>query len=537
MIRAYSYLRFSTPDQMKGDSMRRQSQLAVDYAQRHGLELDETLKFQDLGVSAFRGANAETGRLAEFMEAVKSRAVAQGSWLLIESMDRLSRTKPRQAVRLLEAICDAGITVVTLADGRVYDARALDDDPMAFMYAFMVATRANEESATKARRLREAWKEKRRKATHAVVATKRAPSWLEVVGQGDERHFVVIDEKADVVRRVFRMAMDGVGQHRIAEALNLEGIPTADGAKHWHKSLVAKWLKSPSVIGTFVPHTVADTRRKSRHPEKAIENYYPAIIDRETFEAVAKLHSGSRERHTVHDGPKGVVNLLAGLAQCPLCHGTMTRVSKGSRGKAGKAYLVCARAKVGAGCEYRAIPQEQLEVAIVAASGAIREKAKQTATIADDLRQQVAKAKAELEQVEMRYANLSEEMQRSPSPQVRALFDNVAAVREQTESCLADLNRQMAAGGAHLVTKHAATAADALERSPLDIAAANAALRLVFNRAVISWRMDQVTLHWRHTAEWVLRVSFDAGSRLRKRRAIQTPGQSTNRKEDDDDKR
>ncbi len=53
--KAYSYLRFSTPEQMQGDSFRRQTQLAQSYAERHGLVLDEQLAFEDLGMSAYKG--------------------------------------------------------------------------------------------------------------------------------------------------------------------------------------------------------------------------------------------------------------------------------------------------------------------------------------------------------------------------------------------------------------------------------------------------------------------------------------------------
>jgi hypothetical protein len=56
---------------MKGDSFRRQASLAKDYAARHDLELDDTLTFHDLGVSAYRGKNAETGQLGAFLQAVR----------------------------------------------------------------------------------------------------------------------------------------------------------------------------------------------------------------------------------------------------------------------------------------------------------------------------------------------------------------------------------------------------------------------------------------------------------------------------------
>ena len=67
--KAYSYIRFSTPDQMKGDSFERQTRKAAEYAR--GLELYTTLTFRDLGISAFRGKNAQTGALKAFLDGVE----------------------------------------------------------------------------------------------------------------------------------------------------------------------------------------------------------------------------------------------------------------------------------------------------------------------------------------------------------------------------------------------------------------------------------------------------------------------------------
>jgi DNA invertase Pin-like site-specific DNA recombinase len=142
--RAFSYLRFSTPEQMKGDSLRRQLSMARDYARRRGLDLDETLTFHDLGVSGFRGQNLAEGRLAYFREAVREGLVPQGSFLLIEQLDRLSRLTPRLARRVLEDIIEAGITVVTLNDERQYSPETLDD-PIDLIVSIMTFMRANEE--------------------------------------------------------------------------------------------------------------------------------------------------------------------------------------------------------------------------------------------------------------------------------------------------------------------------------------------------------------------------------------------------------
>jgi DNA invertase Pin-like site-specific DNA recombinase len=79
---AFSYLRFSTPEQASGDSRRRQLAMAEKYATDHHLKLDRQLSFRDLGVSAFRGKNAKEGALRAFLEAIEHNLVPKGSFLL-----------------------------------------------------------------------------------------------------------------------------------------------------------------------------------------------------------------------------------------------------------------------------------------------------------------------------------------------------------------------------------------------------------------------------------------------------------------------
>jgi hypothetical protein len=55
--------------------------------------LDTELTFEDLGKSAYRGANVMDGALGQFIEAVDSGQVKKGSYLLVENLDRLSRDR------------------------------------------------------------------------------------------------------------------------------------------------------------------------------------------------------------------------------------------------------------------------------------------------------------------------------------------------------------------------------------------------------------------------------------------------------------
>jgi DNA invertase Pin-like site-specific DNA recombinase len=162
--KAYSYVRFSTPDQMKGNSFERQTEKAAEYASAHGLELDTTLTFQDLGVSAFRGRNSQTGELRAFFDAVEQGDIPQGSYLLVESLDRLSRMDPWDVLPIFQMIINAGITIITLQDSKEWNRETIRGSPMRIMESVFVMMRAHEESVVKSMRVASAYERKRQRA-------------------------------------------------------------------------------------------------------------------------------------------------------------------------------------------------------------------------------------------------------------------------------------------------------------------------------------------------------------------------------------
>ena len=108
MPKAYSYIRFSTPEQLKGSSLPRQIELSERYIQTHQLELDTTLNLRDLGVSAFDRSNVTKGSLGIFLKLVQQGKIEPGSYLLVESLDRLSRAQVMDALQIfLEILNDS----------------------------------------------------------------------------------------------------------------------------------------------------------------------------------------------------------------------------------------------------------------------------------------------------------------------------------------------------------------------------------------------------------------------------------------------
>jgi DNA invertase Pin-like site-specific DNA recombinase len=341
-IRAYSYLRFSTPEQAQGHSFERQYQAAKDYAGKHGLDLQE-VSYRDLGVSAYRGGNAIEGALGQFIAAVDDGSIPRGSYLLVENLDRLSRDRIMSALNRFSALLEKGIKVVTLSDGKLYTAESLNNLPD-LMLSLLVMSRAHEESALKAQRLKAAWQSKRDRAAEGNhVLTAMAPAWLRL---RPDRSFEVRKDRAAIVRRIFKMALQGHGKGAIARHLNEEGVaPFGDGetaahskADGWHPSYIYKILSNEAVIGRFQPMRQAWVAgKKHREPDgPLIDSYFPAVLkDPNDFYRVRRAPGGASGR-TIKGRHYPVSNVLKGLVWCERCGGALHSVNKGPGPKGGR---------------------------------------------------------------------------------------------------------------------------------------------------------------------------------------------------------
>ena len=349
MVKAYSYIRFSRPEQMRGDSLRRQTAAADQWAAARGVVIDESLR--DLGVSGFRGANRIKGALGRFHDLVEKGEVPRGSYLIVESLDRLSRQAVREVLPDFLHLINAGVVVVTLLDGQEYSAKRIDDEPMALFASLMVMQRAHEESKTKAQRLSKAWGEKRAKAQAAArVMSARVPAWLRVVGAGEDRRIEFIPATPNrpdgrtLVRRIFLETIGGDGRRTIATRLNGEKMPPLEDGKEWHASYILKILQSRAAYGEHQAYRRDEAGRRIPSGEP-IRGYYPAAVTEAEFHQ-ANAARRARTSAAGNRGPTGAVNLVRGLAFCA-CGGRMARLYKGQPPK-GAAYLVCAEARRGA---------------------------------------------------------------------------------------------------------------------------------------------------------------------------------------------
>jgi DNA invertase Pin-like site-specific DNA recombinase len=309
---AYSYMRFSAPEQARGDSIRRQTAGTQRFCAEESLILDETLC--DRGVSGFHGKNRTEGALGGFLRAFNTGLVPRDAVLIIESLDRLSREKTRLSQAELLQLINGGLTVVTLLDRQVYSADTIDEYPHLLHGALAIAQRAHEESATKARRVGEAWANKRQNLAAGRASRQRFPAWL----RWDRDRVVAIPERQELLNWIFTRRAAGVGRRRIVAELNQRGVePWGIGKRKarggWQESYITKILSSRAPLGEFQPHQKVEGKRIP--VGDPIKGFYPQVVPAELWQAAqTTAEPGTRPVR----GRPSAGNLFSGLLFDPL---------------------------------------------------------------------------------------------------------------------------------------------------------------------------------------------------------------------------
>jgi DNA invertase Pin-like site-specific DNA recombinase len=511
-MKAYSYARFSTPEQMNGDSLRRQQEMVDRWLAAHpDVELNPYLTYRDLGVSAHHGRNVREGALGQFLKAVDGGLVEPGSYLLVENLDRVSRAEPWDAFPVFQQIINAGITIVTLTDGKVWSREAIRANAFTIMESLIGMIRAHEESELKSKRVRAAWDSKRKKVADKPL-TSRGPSWLKLV----DGKWQVDEGKAMVVQRIFGWFAQGAGQHAIAVRLNELGVPVlSEGGQkgqRWHRSYIFKLLNSPNVVGTFVPHVIEWIGgRRTRVPQEPIEGYYPRIIDDELSDAVQRLLKSTAPLRGKHANAP-VQNLLGGLAKCPRCGGAMTRIHKG----VGRLFkMVCGNAREGGGCTYRSVDYLQVERAIVGhlGTGMIGDLSADAPALDKAVQEQIRELDGQIASLERKLNLWEAAIENDDGPPPAAALAKMRELEgELLELGVARKELEDQAASVIGPKNRLAALQACLATEPLNVTEANALLRQAVKAVVVDYERGDLVIQWAFGGESrISYVRFPAG--------------------------
>ncbi len=332
---AFSYIRFSSSIQAKGNSYKRQLELAEKWCETNGYTLSD-LAFKDLGVSAWSGANTnEDSGLSQFITAYEQNQIPTNSVLLIESLDRLSRAIPVDAMQQFTTLLKMGVVIVTLDDNRKYTRASTGGD---LIPAQIYLERAHNESQIKSTRSKDNWNRKRSDPMN-TTKTKACPFWLSV---SEDKKRYTLNDKSELIQRIFEMRSKGLGNVRIAKALNAESIPSAKG-KLWSFVTINSILKNRAVLGEYQPHVGSGNNRTPIG--EVIPNYYPACISESLFNKVQVLIRQAATKVKQGGSTSTNRNILYSVGKCACCGAKLVAETKRQC-----VYIRCKNSKVSDEC-------------------------------------------------------------------------------------------------------------------------------------------------------------------------------------------
>ncbi len=329
-IPCYIYSRVSLEVQVERTGLERQRSMALDWLAKHpAYHLEESLS--DDGRSAYKGHNLSSGALGDFINRCERGEIPENSLLLVEAIDRISRRSVDEQRELWRKLKELKINIAVAKFG---DKIFKWDDKFELGYDIQLTVMmdlAHQESKQKAERIKAA-----HERNFGKTKSKMCPYWLKL--NDDKTEYVVIEEKANVVRKIFQMKLDGMGADSIVRSLRKQGIKTSSG-RWFNVGTVRKYLKNERVMGWLRKSTVVytDDGRTERHPtNRVIKDYYPEIVSEEDFNAVQmsfrKMSSGKRSK---------IANPLRGLMECPKCGRVMTLSNKWLRCRGRASFKDC----------------------------------------------------------------------------------------------------------------------------------------------------------------------------------------------------
>ena len=459
------YCRLSRDDELQGDSnsILNQKSILKKYADDNGFRNTEF--FVDDGYSGANFDRPDWQRLAGMID--------EGliGTIIVKDMSRLGRDYLQVGMYTEMVFPNADIRFIAINNG-VDSINGTENDMTPFINIF------NEFYAKDtSRKIRAVFKSKGQSGK--PLSTNPPYGYLK--DPEDKNHWVVDEEAAEIVRRVFQLCIEGYGPTQIAGEISKLHVmnPTAHlkslgvgvpdnrltaGDYTWQDSTIVHMLSRMEYLG----HTVNfKTYRKSYKNKKQMkndpsewkifENTHEAIIDRETFDIVQRIRDG-RRRVT----PMGEMPVLSGMVFCGDCGKKLYQVR--GRNLPRKEYMVCSTyRKVKGGCSSHQIRNEVLESFILegiqSISAYVRDHEEEfielvTQKTQSELNRSMRDWKKELEQAQARIRKLDDIIQHLYEDKIEGTISderfskmsaNYEAEQTQLEARVTELKRLISA--------------------------------------------------------------------------------------------
>ena len=330
------YERLSRDDEMVGDSnsIINQKKMLEDYANKNGYT--NILHFTDDGYS---GGSFERPAWKKLIEGVENNII---DTVIVKDMSRVGRDYLQVGFYTEVMFREKGVHFIAVANS--VDSNKTESAEFAPFLNIMNEWYIRDTS----KKIRSVLKARGMEGTHH---TSNHAIYGYSKDKDNPSKWIIDEEAAEVVRRIFQMSLEGNGPYQIAKILTEEKVerPSYYLAQRgmgnhisnynstepylWRGTTISNILSRPEYMGHTVNFRTYKESYKSHKSKKTskdewviFENTQEAIIDEETFNTVQKLRKTIRRTDSV-----GIANPLTGLVFCADCGAKMYN----HRGKAG----------------------------------------------------------------------------------------------------------------------------------------------------------------------------------------------------------
>ncbi|MCE8036448.1 recombinase family protein [Halomonas sp. MCCC 1A11062] len=440
MTKAIAYVRYSSAIQSKGDSIERQRSPLEAFESRFNVKVDEI--YTDEGISSYRGDNIKKGRFSEILEKIDNQEIKPGDFLVIESIDRISRQELNKTAKILQDILEKGIKIYTTIDEKLYNYEDKERDLENYLMIGLIAKRANEESETKSKRRRSAWNKTKKLAEKGEVfnTKQNTPYGLEVV----DGKFRIIEEEAKEIRFIIQnLKYEGASQ-------SIRKVNEWSKRK-WQSKHIAHFMKNQYIRGAYRAQRRVDGKKVH---ERYIENYYPKIVSDSDFYEAKKAMESRRVKVEYGNKSVGNLNIFKHCIKCAKCGSTMIFMKNRNPRGVWYSYYQCeTRKEKKAGCEGQFLRAEYV-VSMFLAELELRLEYKKDINEKDKLIYEIMRPKEKPEDLEA-FNEKKEELSKNISilsnlektadelegKAPTYLFKKMAMIEEEIERFKADINK------------------------------------------------------------------------------------------------
>ena len=320
-VTAFLYERLSRDDNLEGESysIGNQKKLLAKVAKEKGYT--NLVHFLDDGISGV------TMDRPGFVEMIRQLEQGKAAAVFVKDLSRLGRNYIEVGRLTEEFFPDHDIRLVAVSDN--------------------IDTAEGENELAPIRNLFNEWYardiSKKRRISNKIKGNAGEPMGQPPYGYikdpNDPKHWIVDDEAAQVVRRVYSMTLEGFGTEQIAAQLEKDGVLTpraywlTKGIKRpgkgkqqpptkWNSSTITKILSLQEYCGdilNFKTYSKSYKNKKridnDRENWVVFQNVHEAIIERAVYEQVQQKRGKIRKRRTNN----GEHNMFSGLLVCADC--------------------------------------------------------------------------------------------------------------------------------------------------------------------------------------------------------------------------